>query len=149
MIKINGEKLKFERFTLRNNSISLIYLRVEKHGLYRDRCMSRKRNRRTLYREVGSKKGAAYASKIQLVESVIMNNASCAHHTHSRKSLSALHRYCIGKEDGDCGGGKRGGRVTAGSLHAVNFLRIVTAYAHHARLYTVNKGNTTAFLFVE
>ena len=68
---------------------------------------------------------------------------------------SALHRYCIDERGGgDCGShsqcGRRGGRrVTAGSLHAVNFLRMVATHAHHARLCTVNKGNTTAFLFAE
>lgn len=42
---------------------------------------------------------------------------------------------------------EREGRLAAGSLHAVNFLRMVAAHAHHARLRTVNKGNT-AFLFI-
>lgn len=33
-----------------------------------------------------------------------------------------------------------GRRVTAGSLHAENFLRMVAAYVHHARLHMLNKG---------
>lgn len=40
------------------------------------------------------------------------------------------------------------GRLTAGSLHAVNSLRLVATHAHHARLYTVNKGRT-AFPLIE
>lgn len=50
--------------------------------------MSRKRNRRNAVSGSRVEEGSRLASKIQLVESVIMNNTSCARHAHSRKSLS-------------------------------------------------------------
>lgn len=62
---------------------------------------------------------------------------------------SRYYRYCIGEgATALMAAAGREGRLTAGSLHAVNFLRMVAAHAHHARLRTVNKGNT-AFLFIE
>lgn len=88
--------------------------------------------------------GTVYASKIRLVESVIMNNASCAPVT-LRESASRGYRYCIGEGGGsDCSRGKGYSRFIACS----KFSSLVAAYAHHARLYTVNKGYT-AFLFIE
>lgn len=78
----------------------------------------------------GQRREPLMRQKYKLVESVIMNNASCAPitHTHTLSQKSALHRYYIGKGGGDCGSRRRGGRVTAGSLHAVNFLWMVAAY---------------------
>lgn len=62
-----------------------------------------------------------------------------------REEKFRVARYCIGERAAAVQNERR---LTAGSLHAVNFLRMVAAHAHHARLRTINKGNT-AFLFIE
>lgn len=83
-----------------------LFMRLSQNVFLRDRCMSRKQPAENVVAGSNGSEGAACASKIRLVESVIMNNASCAPVTLA-ESASRRYRYCIGEGGGsDCGSGR-------------------------------------------